>query len=252
MKGTYTLAVAGCFGIVGALFNWAYLSSKARDIENVSFIGIKPDASIDRGERLTADSVEEVPIPKIAADKLGGYAFLWSELSSVENRPIWRTLGGGALLLRDDIRTPPPELDLGEGEDGIPIPVDTRTFVPSLVTPGQWISFKVPPLPPGPTLAVPAVGPKPEGPEGPSRTDPAAPMDVIGPFKVLSVGNRLSSPDVMRAAKIPQMQENIVMIRSSSKVAGEVQKADKLLSRVLATGFHQVAVVIHDLKSTKK
>lgn len=254
MKGIQGLIVAAGLGVAGAVLNFFYLSSKARDIEMVSFIGVKPDVIIGRGERLVPDNLVEVEIPKNRVGNLKDFAFLWGEEGAVENRTTWRTLTDGTLLLRSDIKTPPPELELGKDETAMWIPVDSRAFVPSLVMPGDMVSFRVPALHPGaamqPTPAAPAAAagalqPKPDESDAAATVLPSGPTETIGPFRVLSVGNRLGSADVMRAAKIPQMQENVLTIRVSKSVAGETERADKLWNRLQAVNFRQIGIVLH-------
>jgi hypothetical protein len=142
------------------------------------------------------------------------------------------------------------KLDLEEGEDVWWIPVDTRAFVPSLVKPGDMVSFIVS-RPVGPTLAVPpgARRPPPDEEEDEADKKPAGPVETIGPFKVLALGNRLGDPEVMKAAKQPQVQENVLAIRVSNRVAGERQRAEKLWGMLQATNFRQVGVTLHN-KST--
>jgi hypothetical protein len=252
MKGIHGLIVAAGLGIAGAVFNLFYLSSKAREIEKVSFIGVKPDAVIARGERLSTDNLVEVGIPRSAVGNLKDFAFPWSDLNTVDRVPVWRTLTGGALLLRDDVRTPPPELELEKGDVAMAIPVDTRTFALSLLTPGDMVWFKVPRASTVlPTRAVPEGAPKPENLDDPAPAIPAGPTETIGPFKILAIGNRLGSAEVMLAAKIPQMQENILTIRKSKQVAGEVERADKLWDRLQAVGFRNVGIELQDRKSER-
>jgi hypothetical protein len=73
---------------------------------------------------------------------------------------------------------------------------------------------------------------------------PSTTVEDIGPFKVLSVGNRLGDAAVMRAAKIPQTQENIINILVQESEVGEKQRFEKLWSRLEAIGFHGVGVEI--------
>ena len=119
--------------------------------------------------------------------------------ATVDNQPVCRTLSNGALLLQDDIRTPLQEqLELGKGEKAIGISIDTRTCVPSLIVPGDLVSFQIP-VAAGPTKAPPRAAENANGQEnGQLNPIPAAAAvssgatRTVGPFKVLSLGNRLS------------------------------------------------------------
>jgi hypothetical protein len=253
MKGIQGLIVAVGLGVVGAVLNYFYLAGEAKKIQMVSFIGLKPEMIVGRGDRLTADHLVEVRIPESAVGNLRHVAFLWDELRSVENTTVWRTLGDSSLLLRSDIKTPPPELQLGKDETAAWIPVDSRAFVPSLLLPGDTVSFILPvsrqPGAPTPAPAPPGhpptgLQPKPEDPENVNQ--PGAAFDPpIGPFKILAVGNRLGSPEVMRAAKVPQLQENVLTIRVSKQIAGEEARFQKLWKRLQESNFRQVGIILN-------
>ena len=63
---------------------------------------------------------------------------------------------------------------------------------------------------------MPAGGVAPEdNEESEEKGKSAGPIETIGPFKILALGNRLGSPEVMRAAKMPQLQENVLAIRDA-------------------------------------
>ena len=133
------------------------------------------------------------------------------------------------------------------------IPVDTRTFVPSLVVPGDMVSFLVV-RPLGPT---PAVRGRPAAPDGNAADDkeeteekgrPAGSIETIGPFKILAVGNRLGTSEVMRAAKLSQLQENVLTVRVSNRVPGERQRAERLYALLQATNFQKAGVLLHPRK----
>jgi hypothetical protein len=114
------------------------------------------------------------------------------------------------------------------------MPGDMVTFLVSRGTPG------------GPTAAPPrnnkTTEPIPDSsasPEGPSKA--ADSIDEIGPFKVLSLGNRLGSVEVMKSARIPQLQENVMTI---CVTPNNKTKALQLRSRLEATNFRQVGVLL--------
>ena len=254
MKNIQGLIIALALGIAAALLNWAYLNSAAREVEKVDFIGVKPGVTIGRGERLAEGHFVPVPIPKNNIGNLDGYAIRYSNLSTVTaNRNAARTLTGGTLLLEHDLRTPPQELRLKKTLDpkdlekmGLPfdanaeelamfVPVDTRTFVPSLVKPGDLVSFW--------TVDAPTRA------GDPGATPGGIPM--IGPFRVLAVGNRLSSAEVMKAAQIPQTQENVMTIsigyvREGAGKKGRLDgRTTELLGYLRATNYRGMGVTLH-------
>jgi hypothetical protein len=138
--------------------------------------------------------------------------------------------------------------------------------VPSLITPGDQVSFILPKFqgptragPPKPAadpakLADPAKAaadpagvpsPEPKAEETDIMQEPVGQTETHGPFTVLSVGNRLGDAKVMQSAKIPQLQENVLGIRVSSRVPGEAQKATVLWDRLQAVNFRQIGIEKH-------
>jgi len=236
MKGIPGLILAVVLGIAGALFNWAYLASRSSQEETVAFVGIKEGTTVNRGEALREGDIEAVRIPKRWVGNLTDFAVLDEAKGGVVGRPVWRTMTGPRLLLGEDLVTPPEELRLDDS-DVMWIPVDTRAFVPSLVMPGDRVSFLVP------RSKIPTPG-------MPGNAAAASGLDKpIGPFTILALGNRLGSPAVMRAAKAPQLQENVLAIRVSDNIAGERERAEKLWKLLQSTNFRQVGVVLHNRKN---
>lgn len=253
MKGIQGLIVAIVLGVVGAAANFYYLNTEAQKKDMVAFIGIKKGVIIGRGERLTEENLVKVEIPANHVGNLADYVCRWDERPGVQDMPVWRTLDSkseGILLLRTDVKTPPPELQLGKGERGefIAVPRNCDT---SHVNPGDKISFRVMTLvAPGPTLAprpaaavAPVEGaatagaalqPKPEEPE--TGTQGAGSSETVGPFVVVSVGNRLGTVEVMKAAKIAPVQQNVLLIRVSKTVPQEEANYEKLMTYIQRFG----------------
>ncbi len=245
MKGIQGLIVAGVLGIAAALLNWAYLHSRTSEEEMVAFVGIKEGKTINRGDALHEDDLVPLRIPARWVGNLKDFAVPYAAKQTVVGQPVWRTLAGECLLLGEDLKTPPQELKLDEGESVMWIPVDTRAFVPSLVVPGDMVSFLVArPVVPTPIRS----GAESSTPSNDNAS--ASPVETIGPFKILALGNRLGNPEVMRAAKMPQLQESVLAIRVSNHVAGERERAEKLWSLLQATNFRQVGVTLHNRKAS--
>jgi hypothetical protein len=254
MKGIHALLVAAGLGVVGMLFNYAYLSKASQKLETVSFIGMNQD--VNRGEKLKQEYFVEVAIPVSNVGNLKEYVVLYQDRTTVVNVPVWRTLKKGSLLTRDATeKTPPQSPDLKEGERLEFIPIDVRTTVPSLIVPGAMVSFRVARPEGVPTRAVRgdagSADPAPK-PGDAARTPEMAPAggssEVIGPFKVICIGNRLSSAEVMTSYKLPQLQENMLGIRVSKHEGNEVQKYERLCELLQATNSRQVGVTIHSPK----
>ncbi len=261
MKGIHGLIVAFALGLAGAAANFFYLNAEAQKQDMVAFIGIKKGAIVARGERLTDDNMVKVEIPANHIGNLKEYAYLWADRIAVKDMPVWRTLDssseGGLLLLQSDLRTPPPELNLGKGERAEFIAVP-RNFDTSHLNPGDKISFRVTTLaPPGPTPA-----PRPTAADGSSTAAGSAdlqpkpeeqeaapqgigPSEIIGPFVIVSVGNRLGTLEVMKAAKIAPVQQNLLMIRISPNVPGETERFDKLATCINRFGPNCYTIRLH-------
>lgn len=252
MKGIYGLGVALALGIAGALFNYVYLTSKLKDVEKVAFIGIPENVVIQRGEKIREEHLCPIEIPTAWVGSLADVADRWELRNTVVvNKPVTRTLAGQRILLRDDYRPAPEEvLVLGEGEKARFVAVDTRTFVPALLSPGDRVSFIVPKfIGPQPARTVAPTPPASENdgdldPIAAAQPKPAGSDDVLGPFTVLAVGNRLASAEVWRANRIPQTQENVLTIRVSKNVPNEVQRADELFRRLQAIEYRPVGIEI--------
>lgn len=263
MRGIQGLVVAVGLGICGAFFNWIYLNTRSQQMAMEEFVGIRPKTVVERNDLLTRDHLVPVPIPREAAGTLREFAVLYSARQSVIGHAVTRTIPGGSLLLVDDLRTPPLELNLGQGPDkaGQPqeramwVPFDTRSFVPSLITPGDLVSFLVqrPNSPSAAASRPAAVKGDPKAAlvpvAAPSASEPVAGTEVLGPFKVLSVGNRLGSVEAFRAARLSQAQESVLTISVTIDPSGNLDpKAQRLWDLVRASNFQRVGVLLHPKK----
>lgn len=247
MKGIHGLILGLGVGIAAALFNWAYITRATGDIDAVAFVGLAPGKDLESGHILMEEDLVPVPIPAIPARRLKDFAYLYSDRASIVGLRITRPIPGGSLLLQDDLRPPPPKLRFGgqpvgnTEEIAMFIPIDIRTIVPSLLEPGDMVSFIVG----GPTPVIanpgtsPAANPPPEG--NPGSGGP----QVIGKFKVLAIGNRLSSTEVHRAYQLPQGQENVLTISVRLESGRLEPKAERLWKMLEATNFRQVGVILH-------
>lgn len=236
------LIVAIVLGVVGAAVNWLYLTGKADNFERVAFLSIGKDVQVRRGETFREDHFVAVEIPKANVGRLTERAILYANRSTVVGMKSNLDYEGGELLLADDLKTPPPALEIsGDNERVMWVPVDTRTFVPSLVKPGDWVSFLVPKG----SVAAAALPASDNGDDSPAPPTAFTDTEMVGPFKVLSVGNRLGSADVFKAAGMPQQQENILSISVRAEGNQLDPKAKKLWDLLQAGGFRQAGVILH-------
>ena len=101
MKGSLGIIVAVFLGLVALTLNWYYLYSKTRDVDTVSFIGIKPGVTIRAGQTLQEQHFEPVAIPVRSGsgrvDRLQQYAYLYDDVKTVANIVATRDYEGGDL-----------------------------------------------------------------------------------------------------------------------------------------------------------
>jgi len=252
MKGIHGLILGLGVGIAAALFNWAYMTRATGDIDAVAFVGIAPAKDLEAGHILMEEDLVPVPIPAIPARRLKDFAYLYSDRASIVGMRITRPIPGGSLLLQDDLRPPPPKLRFGgqpvgnTEEIAMFIPIDVRTIVPSLLEPGDMVSFVV--GAPTPAVSNPGTAPT-DGSSTPETASLGGPQ-VIGKFKVLAIGNRLSSVEVHRAYQLPQGQENILTISVRLENGRLEPKAERLWKMLEATNFRQVGVILHSREAS--
>jgi len=249
MKNIYGLLLALGLGVAGGVFNWAYLRSEAQNMVMTRFIGLASD--VERGHRLEESNLVAVPIPSDNVKNLDEFGIRYSALQSVLGQSISRYRKAGSLLVREDLETPPTEIKLGANEQVVWIPVDARTFVLSMVVPGDQVSFIVPSAPGAVKSIVEGGDPAANPPQTAAASD--APT-TLGPFTVISMGNRLGSPEVLKAAKIPQLQENLMGIKARVDENHKLQDAlvAKLLSVLYSTNYRPLGVLWKPQGSRRK
>jgi len=240
MKGAQGLIVAALLGAFAVVLNWLYLVNKTKTAETVNFIGIRTGATIKVGDTLGKDNLGPVPIPRSSADRLQGFVYKYEVVDTVAGYKATRNYKGGDLVYREDFRTPSHGLKAGEDESIVPIPVDSRTFNPSLIDPGDMVRFIVPKPPEAKSAA------KTTGGNG-GRVDPAdgpAAMEAIGPFRVYAVGDRISSLRVARAFGQRQGQgRQISIFLKVDKNGQPVGESKRLIERAHQIGFRNVSVM---------
>jgi hypothetical protein len=250
MKNIYGLLFALALGMAGALLNWTYLAKKSRALQSEAYVGVKQNVTLQPGDVFAADHLEPVNIPKAHEGNLEHYAVKYSQVGTVIGLPVTRQFDGGQLVLEKDLQAPPPEpRALAADEREIGIPVDTRNFVPSLYKAGDMISFAVPKLTAAqPTPAGAAAGggrTSNDATASPPAGAAAAGTEIIGPFEIRTVGNRVASTDLSRASRLPQVQENVVNIIVKVQGGDLEQGAQRLMTLMLNSNVRQFAIVGH-------
>jgi hypothetical protein len=228
MKGIHGLIIAIVLGVIGAAFNLVYLN-KGRDFAHSSFIGVRSKATIARGQPIKTEYLAEVKIPRPHVGNLKVYAYPWKDRETIIGRVAIRKYEAGELLLREDFRTAPDKLPLKENDSAIWVPIDTRTTITSQITPGiTRVSFYVP---------------RSAQPNAPARV--GASWEWLGPFDVLSVGNRFDSPEVMSASKTAPRHEHMLTLRANAKNGKPDRRIAQLLEYLVQTDYQPLRLQVH-------
>lgn len=239
MKGMQGLIVAGLLGVLAVALNWIYLDGKTRDRgDYVTFLAVKSGAKIAPGQIIKDDQLQAVAVPKDYAERLKETAYLYEERAAVAGMTATMPYEAGDLVCRQDYRTPPAELKLSPDEMLIWIPVNSSSFVPELVNPGDRIKFIVP---------IYEDRPVPAGGDGSPTAVPArhfVETKSIGPFRVGSLGSRLASRDVARAHRLSSSQERLVGIVISEKNEEEQVYLADLQKFALSRDYRDIGVAL--------
>ena len=239
MKGVPGLLVALALALVGALCNWFYMQQKSRELDLVEFIRI--DGGIKAGEVFREDHLKGIPIPQRVAVRLKESAPLYRDVATIVGMTAYRDFQDGEVMLQQDLRTPPGndlKKDLGPNEQVIWVTVDSRGFVPSFLSGGDEISFIVAKLGAAVPTPIDTAGGK-----IPSSTD------VLGPFRILALGNRRGSSDRAKAAGFSQVLENVLAISVARVSETQLEpRAQELLDRLRLTNNQALGVVMHSDK----
>lgn len=239
MKGVPGLIIAATLAIAGGICNWLYIARQADRYERESFIKVRVD-QIRAGSRFKREHFDKVDIPKNNLGNLEKIAIRWQDLSTVVNQIAIKDYVRDQLVLQDDLKTPPQEdlnSKIGPNERVVWLPVDPRSFNPQHVNPGDMVSFRVPAsLGGSPTPAVSAVGAEPE---------PQAAEEIIGPFRILALGNRKGTPETARVAGQRFGSENVIAVSVEVRGAELEPKARRIFDILGLTNFKGVQVLLH-------
>ena len=255
MKNWIGLLIAISLGLVACLLNWSYLDRKSKEIEVVSFLAIAEDVRLKAGDPFLDEHFTRVDIPRKNVGVLPESAVLFKDRQTVVSMKALHDYRGGEIILRQELKTPPVEFKLGGNELAIWIPVNSATFVPELVKPGDSVSFVVP----NPNTVFREIQMNEQNREQVGPEFSSVPPDqrkfeqvggdgkseLVGPFRVLSLGDRLGSHEVNVAVKGSRARENVMGIAVEKRGEGIDPKAEKLVRWMAQPDFRQAAVVLH-------
>jgi len=243
MKGAQGIMVAVALGVVGFVCNWLYLEREAGRVELVEFVGISKTARVNRGDVIQLDHLVPISVPRNHKTQLAQVAVLWEQRDLVIGQKATRTMAesGTELVMHRDLTTPAAkdinEL-IAENERVMWLPVDSRTFNPQHVDPGDEVSFRIP-----------------EFGEGASRSSPTkGGGQIIGPFRILALGNRKGRRDVRQAAGLASGAENVIAVAVKvENPGGKLEARAETLAGILAVNnFQGVQVLLHRRDQTKR
>ncbi|MBC8357024.1 MAG: hypothetical protein H8E66_34060 [Planctomycetes bacterium] len=243
MKGAYGLIFAVFLGLLGGVLNWIYLENKTRDVASISFLGISEGTIIAPGQPMSGRHFVEVRIPERHAKKLQDFVYLYDDRTTLEGSPATRDYAGGELVFRADHRTPPAELKLDDDEEMFWVPVDSRSFVPSLVNPGDQITFIVP-VYANQQSRLPTDTPG-EDVSADVADAVAGPTVEIGKFRVKSLGDRLGTLDVMKASRRAPIQERQIGIVVDTTKPEELERAKRLRDLLASGDYRNIGIILH-------
>ncbi len=260
MKNWIGLLIALSLALVAGLLNWKYLERKSKEIEVISFLAIADGVRIKSGDTFLKEHFVKLDIPRKNVGTLQETAVLFQDRHTVVSMKALHEYRGGEIVLRQELKTPPEEFKLKPNELAIWIPVNSATFVPSLVRPGDEVSFVVPnPVTVFSDITDPADQGQPLGPEFGNTEDIDAPVnmapsnnsELVGPFRVLSLGDRLGSYEVSVATGGNRARENVMGVAVTKTATGIDPRAEKLVRWMGQPNFRQAAVVLHPRQPKK-
>ena len=201
---------------------------------------IGENVKINVGDKFKEGDFMPVKIPRMNVGNLDTVAVHWQDRNTIYGEPATKSYSPNEILFQKQIRTP-PEMDvkklLAADERAMWIQVDTRTFVPQLVNAGDNVSFVVPRM--GGSFPTPAEG----GDAGGEK--PASSTELVGPFRILALGNRLGSQSVQIASGTMPSQENVITV-AVKIIDGDFEpKTQRLLEVMKMTNNQQLQVVLH-------
>ena len=261
MNNWIGLLIALSLALVAGVLNWQYLERKTEEVEMVAFVAVKEGTTIEPGERFLDEHFAKLNIPKKSVGHLEESAVLFEDRHTVTSMKAVNLHRSGQVILRQELRSPPKKLDIAADEEGFWVPVGGSSFVSSLFSPGDMVSFS---LPAPRTIRLQNKTPDPVQ---ESAEDPNAewnydgdqsklqinqgPSEFVGPFRVISVGARLGSAQVSRASGGSRRTESTLGVAIKKTAAGQREPNGKLLiERVLAPGFRHAGVLLHSKPKT--
>jgi hypothetical protein len=234
MTPAIKLALAAGLGLVAAGVNMYVMNDRPAPR---AFAVVRND--VRAGQTLDEASLGKTMIPGEVVAALPRTAVPYNQKETLYGRQTTRDLKRGDLVLWQDTAQPGWELSAGPDEEVLPISLDGLSTVPRLIRVGDQIGFLLARRKPLPMtkgkVDLSAVN-KPEDSE----------VDYLGPFRVLSVGERVS-----REGKGPDRAGDDRIITVAMKL-GPDRKVDNLTRQLVLARMNEpgsmvriVGLVLH-------
>jgi hypothetical protein len=176
MSSLMKLFVPILLGVAAGGINWFVMTVKTSPR---SFVAVSED--VKAGERFDEDKLKKLPVSGDVAS-LSETAVPWEHRAVLLDRTSHRDLVKGDLVLWRDSSPPTVALAAREDEMALSISLEGIGFVPRLLIVGDEVGFLIGKHARGKGKAEPAV---------PERPPEDAEFEYVGPFRILSVGERI-------------------------------------------------------------
>lgn len=203
-------------GVLAALLNYA---GRSAEMAPVGYVRVNQELGV--GKEFKEDHLERIDLPKNLGS-LEKTAIPWRDRAVLYGRPSPRDLKKGDLVLWRDATPPAPGLALEEGEVALHLSLEgISSSLPSIVKVGDRIGFY---LPRRFTL----------DPKNPPEKEPAekpSPLEYVGPFRVLSIGKRVSADIPVKTGAFSAAEEREITL--AIKPLDGMARPDEITTRLL-------------------
>lgn len=161
MSYTIKLLIPIALGIAAAMVNMAIMSSR---LAPVGFVQVTRDIKV--GEVFTAADLAMLPIAGNQAERLMKTAFDYASVGKLIGRPAQRQFYDGDIVFFRDFEVGAARYELRKGERGVPVPLVLGCAKPPRLEIGDMVKLRF-------------------------KTDPEASSALHGPYRVISIGDRI-------------------------------------------------------------
>jgi hypothetical protein len=237
MSGWLKLAIPVGLGLAAMYLN--YTAGTTRQ-EPSYFVQLGGD--LKTGDKFTEDNMVMLVI-RGASENLKAAAIPWKDRSVLLNRECSRDLKKGDIVFWRDATPPPEEITIGPGEVAFHLSLgQISSSLPSLLKVGDEIGFFLAPE----KVAAPT---DPKSPK-PATKQPAE-FEYIGPFRILSIGTKVSPEANPGAGSGSDNRELTLAVKLQGDSKKLEPKAARLVEALMATQRGEpgiVAAVLHSAK----